>query len=97
MKKRLPVLCFCFAILLLLSSGLTVLLPGDHGCGAHEGCPVCLLIQAMESVLRSLWLIGATICMTISLFDIFAGRHFNRKCGSRFHETPVELCVKLSN
>lgn len=97
MKNKLSLLCVCIVLLLLLSFGLAMLLPGEHNCHSHDGCSVCLLIQSMESVLRALCAAVLTIFILGGLPGVIVGL-FCRELREHYaHETPIELCDKLSN
>ena len=97
MKTKYSLLCLCMAILLLLSSVFSAILPFEHDCSMHEGCTVCLLMSAMKHLLHALWLIA----LALSAFDrlllhkrVWAS---GRPSVDRFHSTLIELHVKLSN
>ena len=97
MKRKYATVCLYMAILLLLSSVFTAVLPFEHDCSMHKGCTICLLISAMKHLLQALGL----ITLVLSVFDcLFSQKNIwtnSSPAVDRFHFTPIELHVKLSS
>ena len=97
MKRNLVRTCLLLAILFLMASLFTSLLPADHDCEMTDGCGLCHLTQLTENLLHALWLFAMLSALFLYLRpdgDKPFVRHFP---SAQLHPSPVSLCVKLSN
>ena len=97
MKRLIPILCVCIALLFLMSSVGVALLPVEHDCCMRKDCVVCALISVIERLLRNLLPITA-LAAVFGLFlrsdSAAIWEHAPLRTAS---ETPVQLMDKMSN
>ena len=97
MKRLIPILCVCIAIVFLMSSVGVALLPAEHDCCMRNGCVVCALISVIERLMRSLLPIVA-LAAVFGLFLQTAPLACRVPSYLRTaSETPVQRMDKMSN
>ncbi len=97
MKRLIPILCVCIALIVLMSSVGVALLPVEHDCCMRKDCVVCALISVIERLLRNLLPIVALTAM-FGLFLRSDGSAIREHgCLRTASETPVQRMDKMSN
>ncbi len=97
MKRLIPILCVCIALIFLMSSVGVALLPAEHDCCMSKDCVICSLISVIERLLHSL----LPVVALTAVFGLFLPSdssaiqgHSPQRTAS---ETPVQLMDKMSN